>query len=130
MADIFDEIDEDLKRDQMQVLWTRYGKVVMIAVATVVLLVASLQGYAAWQTSQAKTAASDYQQALQSDDVVAELKAQLGHLSDGYAMLAQFQIASEQVASNDFAAAEASYMALASDASITRFINRQQHCCL
>ena len=119
MADIFDEIDEDLKRDQIQVLWTRYGKVLMIAVAAIVLLVASLQGYAAWQTSQAKTSASAYQQALQSDDVVAELEAQLGHLSDGYAMLAQFQIASEQVASNDFAAAEASYMALASDASLS-----------
>ena len=118
MADIFDEIDEDLKRDQMQVLWTRYGKVVMTAVATIVLLVASLQGYAAWQTSQAETSASAYQRALQSDDVIAELEAQLGHLSDGYAMLAQFQIASEQVATNDFAAAEASYMALASDASL------------
>ena len=118
MADIFDEIDEDLKRDQMQVLWTRYGKVVMTAVAAIVLLMASFQGYAAWQTSQAETSASAYQQALQSDDVVAELEAQLNYLSDGYAMLAQFQIASEQVASNDFAAAEASYMALASDASI------------
>ena len=118
MADIFDEIDEDLKRDRMQVLWTRYGKVVMTAVAAIVLLVASFQGYAAWQTSQAETSASAYQQALQSDDVVAELEAQLNYLSDGYAMLAQFQIASEQVASNDFAAAEASYMALASDTSL------------
>ena len=118
MADIFDEIDEDLKRDQMQLLWTRYGKVVMTAVAAIVLLVASFQGYAAWQTSLAETSANSYQQALQSDDVVAELEAQLGHLSGGYAMLAQFQIASEQVASNDFAAAEASYIALASDKSL------------
>ena len=39
MADIFDEIDEDLKRDQMQLLWARYGKIVLAAVATIVLLV-------------------------------------------------------------------------------------------
>jgi len=43
MADIFDEIDEDLKRDQMQLLWARYGKIVMAAVAAIVLLVALRQ---------------------------------------------------------------------------------------
>ncbi len=118
MADIFDEIDEDLKRDQMQLLWARYGKIVMAAVAAIVLLVALRQGYAAWQTSQAETSASAYQQALKSDDVVAALEAQRGQLTNGYAMLAQFQIAAEQAARDDFAAAEASYLALASDASL------------
>jgi len=118
MADIFDEIDEDLKRDQMQLLWARYGKIVMAAVAAIVLLVALRQGYAAWQTSQAEASASAYQQALKSDDVVAALEAQRDQLTNGYAMLAQFQIAAEQAARDDFAAAEASYLALASDASL------------
>ena len=118
MADIFDEIDEDLKRDQMQMLWARYGKIVMAVVAAIVLLVALRQGYTAWQTSQSEASASAYQQALKSDDVVAALEAQRGQLTDGYAMLAQFQIAAEQAASDDFAAAEASYLALASDASL------------
>ena len=45
MADIFDEIDEDLKRDQMQLLWARYGRIVIAAVAAIVLLVALRQGY-------------------------------------------------------------------------------------
>jgi len=118
MADIFDEIDEDLKRDQMQLLWARYGKIVMAAVAAIVLLVALRQGYASWQTSQAEASASAYQQALKSDDVVTALEAQRGQLTNGYAMLAQFQIAAEQAARDDFAAAEASYLALASDASL------------
>ena len=118
MADIFDEIDEDLKRDQMQLLWARYGKIVMAAVAAIVLLVTLRQGYTAWQTSQIEASASAYQQALQSDDVVAALEVQLGQLSDGYAMLAQLKIAAEQAAINDFAAAEAGYLALASDASL------------
>ena len=118
MADIFDEIDEDLKRDQMQLLWARYGKIVMAAVAAIVLLVTLRQGYTAWQTSQIKALASAYQHSLQSDDVVAALEVQLGQLSDGYAMLAQLKIAAEQAAINDFAAAEAGYLALASDASL------------
>ena len=118
MADIFDEIDEDLKRDQMQLLWARYGKIVMAAVVAIVLLVALRQGYIAWQTSQAKASASVFQQALENDDVLAALEAQRGQLTGGYAMLAQFQIAAEQAASDDFVAAEATYLALASDASL------------
>ena len=118
MADIFDEIDEDLKRDQMQMLWARYGKIVMAVVAAIVLLVALRQGYTAWQTSQSEASASAYQQALRSDDVVAALEARRGQLTDGYAMLAQFQIAAEQAAADDFTAEEASYLALASDASL------------
>ena len=96
MADIFDEIDEDLKRDQMQMLWARYGKIVMAVVALIVLLVALRQGYTAWQISQSEASASAYQQALKSDDVVAALEAGREQLTDGYAMLAQFQIAAEQ----------------------------------
>ena len=118
MADIFDEIDEDLKRDQMQLLWARYGNLVMAAVATIVLLVGLRQGYTAWQTSQAEASASAYQQALKSDDVVGALEAHLGQLSDGYGMLAQFQIAAAQAANDDFAAAEASYLKLAADESL------------
>ena len=73
MADIFDEIDEDLKRDQIQILWARYGKIVMAVVVVIVLLVALRQGYAAWQTSQSEASANAYHQALKSDDVAAAL---------------------------------------------------------
>ena len=118
MADIFDEIDEDLKRDHMQLLWARYGKMVIAAAVAIVLLVAVRQGYTAWQTSRAEASASAYQQALQSDDVVGALEAQLGKLSDGYKMLAQFQIAAEQAASGDLVSAEARYLRLASDGSV------------
>jgi hypothetical protein len=118
MADIFDEIDEELKRDQFKHLWKRYGTIVMAAVAAIVLVVALRQGYTYWQTSQAEVSASAYQQALQSDNVVRALEAQHGQLSDGYSMLAQFHIAAEQAANSDFAAAEASYFALSTDASI------------
>ena len=118
MADIFDEINEDLKRDQMQLLWARYGKIVMAAVTAIVLLVALRQGFTIWQTSQAEASASAYQKALLSDNVIAALEAQRGQLSDGYAMLAQFQIAAQQAASDNFAAAEATYLALASDSSL------------
>jgi hypothetical protein len=118
MADIFDEIDEDLKRDHMQLLWARYGKIVIAVVLAIVLLVAVRQGYTAWQTSRAEVSASAYQHALQSNNVVGALESQLGQLSAGYKMLAQFQIAAEHATSGDFVAAEAGYLRLASDGSV------------
>ena len=64
MADIFDEIDEELKRDRTQELWTKYGKYVMAAAAAVVLGVGASQGFGAWQRSQAEASANLYHQAL------------------------------------------------------------------
>ena len=112
MADIFDEINEDLKRDQMQELWSRYGKYVIIAVSLVVIGVGSRQGYTAWQDRQATKAAAIYHQALKSGDPASALAAQLDMLSPGYAMLAQFRIAATQAKNKYFDASEASYLAL------------------
>jgi len=112
MADIFDEINEDLKRDQMQNLWARYGKYVIVAVSVVVIGVGARQGYNVWQDRQATEAATIYHQALKADDTVTALTAQLDALSPGYAMLAQFRIAASQAENGDYAAAEASYLAL------------------
>ena len=118
MADIFDEINEDLKRDQMQELWSRYGKYVIIAVSLVVIGVGASQGYRAWQDRQATEAAAIYHQALKADDSAAALTAQLDTLSPGYAMLAQFRIAATQAENKDFDAAEASYLALSIDPDV------------
>jgi len=118
MADIFDEIDEDLKRDRAQELWARYGKFVIAAAAAVVLAVGSLQGYKTWTQSRAESAANAYQAALASESVVAALDATLPELTDGYAMLAQFRIAGEKAAAGDLADAETGYLALSKDKSI------------
>ena len=58
MADIFDEIDEELKQDRTKELWTRYGKFVIAAAAAVVIGVGASQGYSAFMRSQAETAAN------------------------------------------------------------------------
>ena len=118
MADIFDEIDEELKKDRAQVLWARYGKYLIAAVAAVVLAVASAQGYKAWQTSQAETAANAYQAALEADDVAIALNYAIAGLTDGYEMLAQFRIAGEKAVNGDKLDAEMDYLALAEDKSI------------
>jgi len=118
MADIFDEIDEDLKRDRTQALWTKYGKYVIAAAAAVVLGVGASQGFSAWTRSQAEAAANLYQQSVTADDAVAALEQNIGQLTDGYALLGRFQIAAGMAAAGDAAGAETGYLDIAEDASV------------
>jgi hypothetical protein len=118
MADIFDEIDEDLKRDRTQALWTKYGKYVIAAAAAVVLGVGASQGFSAWTRSQAEAAANLYQQSLAADDAVAALEQNIGQLTDGYALIGKFQIAAGLAEAGDAAAAESTYLAIAEDSSV------------
>ena len=49
VSDIFREIDEELRRDNLLKLWSRYGRYV-VAVAAVALIIAG--GVVAWQAHQ------------------------------------------------------------------------------
>lgn len=118
MADIFDEIDEELKRDRAQVLWAKYGKYVLSAAAAIVLVVGASQGYNAWTKQQVETAAETYQAALNADDVGAALEANLSSLTDGYAMVAKFQIAADLANKDDAVAAEQAYLALSTESGL------------
>ena len=118
MADIFDEIDEELKRDRAQVLWAKYGKYVLSAAAAIVLVVGASQGYTAWTKRQVETAAETYQAALNADDVGAALEASLSSLTDGYAMVAKFQIAAEFAKKGDAVAAEQAYLDLSTESGL------------
>ena len=118
MADIFDEVDEDLKRDQMQKLWSRYGKYVILAVSIVVLGVGGRQGYITWQDHKAATAATAYHNALGAGDLITALTAEFNQLSPGYSMLAKFRIAAAQASAEDYAAAEESYLAISADPEV------------
>ena len=118
MADIFDEIDEELKKDKAQLLWKRYGTFVIAAVAAVILAVGSAQGVKAWKTKQAETAANAYQFAIDSDNAAVSLNDAMVDLTDGYKMLAQFSLAAAKAASGDRDGAGVDYMMLAENKAI------------
>lgn len=96
MADIFREVDEDLRRERYERLWKRYGK---YAIAAAVLLVAAVGGHQAWQSirDEQRLEASDaYAAALEAfrqDDPETGERA-LAELADpsegGYGLLAAF----------------------------------------
>lgn len=119
MADIFDEIDEELKQDRAKAVWLRYGKYVAAAAAAIVLGVGASQGFSAWQQSQAEAAANAYHQALAAEDAVSTLQGELAGLSGGYATLARFRIAAGKAEAGDAAGAEADFLAIAADTGLS-----------
>ena len=50
MSDIFQEVDEEVRREQLKKLWDRYGNFVVAALILVVVGVAAWRGYA-WRGS-------------------------------------------------------------------------------
>src|SRR5688500_9742342 len=49
MSDIFREVDEDLRRDRLEMIWMRYGAAF---VGAVLVIVAGTAGFVAWRNHQ------------------------------------------------------------------------------
>ena len=118
MADIFDEINEELRKDRATVLWSKYGIYVIAIVASIVIAVAGRQVFISYQSNQAAKAADAFYGALQADDTSAALAAL--ELPDGYDMLASFRAASDLASSGDSAAASDAYYSLSQDTNISQ----------
>ncbi|MGH6836611.1 MAG: tetratricopeptide repeat protein [Methylocella sp.] len=120
MADFFREVDEDVRRDRIVRLWTKY-RYLLIALA--VLVVAGTGGfrlYGHYRDAAALAAGAKYEAAAQlsRDGKSAEAAAAFEALSKtapkGYAILARLRAADERAASDPQAAIKA-YEALAAD---------------
>jgi len=123
MADIFNEIDEDLRRERAKKIWEKYGNLVIAAAVVVVLIVAGWRGYDYYQQQQAEAAGDRFQEAvtLSRDGKGAEAESALTSLvadaPSGYRTLARFRLAAE-AASRDKAKGIEAYDALAADATV------------
>ncbi|MBV8889459.1 MAG: tetratricopeptide repeat protein [Alphaproteobacteria bacterium] len=114
MSDIFREIDDELRRENLLQLWSRYGRYVIIAV--VVVLVAA-GGFAAWrqhQRSERQAQSTRYAGALafvqdgKEEDAVKAFAA-LAQEPGGYGTLAGFEDAELLAKSGDRKGAVAAY---------------------
>ena len=113
MADIFDEINEELKQDRMTALWQRYGKYVITVVVAIVAGVGLIQGYSYYTQQRDSHSAEVFFNAILSDDVTGTLEAAKEELSDGYVLLAEFRLAASLVENDKVAEAEQHYLNLA-----------------
>lgn len=124
MADIFDEVGEDLRREQLKKLWQRHGWLILTLAALIVVGVGGWRAYEAWEASRAAEASQKYAAALATaeTDPKATADALLAFAVDapeGYATLARFRAASEQAKAGDAEGALKSFQILVDDASLS-----------
>jgi hypothetical protein len=124
MADIFDEVGEDLRRERMKKLWQSYGAWVIAAAVLVVLGTAGWRGWETWQQRQAAAAGDGFRLAMAKvaeGDHAAAAEALIAFSSDApkdYATLARLRAATENAAAGNVDAALATFEATAGDASV------------
>lgn len=123
MADIFREIDEEVRRDKAAAIWSKYGSVF---IALAVLAVMGVAGWQYWQHREAQAsqavgarleAALKASRAGESDQAETALKDIIATAPAGYRQIARFRLAAEtaKTAPTEGAAA---FDALANDASL------------
>ena len=123
MVDIFQEVDEEVRREQLQKLWQRYGNLLIAACVLVIAGIGGWQGYNYWQAKKAAETGAAFEQAaiLAESGKHKEAEAAFAKIgaegTAGYRVLARFREAGE-LAQTDKNAAIQAYDALAADKSI------------
>jgi hypothetical protein len=123
VSDIFNEVDEEVRREQLKKLWDRYSVYIVAAAVLLVLLVAGWRGYEWWQAKKAAEAGATFQtaMALSADGKTAEAEAAFAKITEegarGYRDLARLREVAE-LAKRDPKAAVAAYDAIATDPAL------------
>lgn len=124
MSDIFNEVDEEVRREKLKQLWERHQGLIIGGAILIVVAVAGWRGYEWWQAKQAAAAGSAFQSAmaLSTEGKHAEAEAAFNKVAEtgtaGYRDLARMQAAAE-TAQHDPKAAVQAYEALAADTRLS-----------
>jgi hypothetical protein len=123
VSELFDEVDEDVRRDQLKKLWDQYSIYVIAGALLIIAAVGGWRGYEylAAQKAAEAGAAFDKAVALSDQNKHAEAEAAFADLAakapSGYRLLARLRVAAE-VASRDPQAAVKLYDEVAADRSV------------
>ena len=64
MADIFDEVSEELKQDQLIQVWKKYSRLIITLIIIFIVSLGSYQAYIKWNKKQIEAVSEQYFQAL------------------------------------------------------------------
>jgi hypothetical protein len=101
MADIFREVEEDVRRDRALAFWKKYGNVLIALALLAVAGTAAWRGWVYWQTKQSEAAGARYEQAIEdskagrSEEADKELQALASGGARGYEQLSRLRLAAE-----------------------------------
>ena len=114
VSDIFREIDEELRRDNLLKLWSRYGRYI-IAIAVLALAIAGgIVGWREHQLNERRAQSTRYAGALSlvrdgKEADAAKVFAAIAQEGGGYGVLASFEEAALLAKTGDHAAAAVAY---------------------
>jgi hypothetical protein len=112
VVDIFQEVDEEVRREQLKKLWDRYGIFAIAGAVAVVLAVAGWRGYDWWVSKQAAQFGDAFAAAAQLAQQGKHAEAETAYArlasegTPGYQLLGRLNEASERAATDPKAAVE------------------------
>jgi hypothetical protein len=125
VSDIFQEVDEEVRREQLKKLWDRWGNYIVAVAFLVVLGVAGWRGWEWWESKKSQEAGAAFEAALtlaqagKHDEAEAAFAKVAADSPSGYRTLARFREAAE-LSVRDPDAAVKLYDVLAADGRIGR----------
>ena len=123
MSDIFQEVDEEVRREQFKKLWERYQVFVVAAAVLIVLGVAGWRTYDWWETKKAAEAGAAFEAAIALSDGGKHAEAEAafskiaGETTTTYRTLALVRAAAE-LAQTDPRAAVGAYDKIVANSSV------------
>ena len=124
LADIFREVEEDLRRDKAAEVWKRYGRYILGAAVFIIVATASYVGWKEYRLRQQTAygerfaAAVSLIQNKKEGEALDALGALAQDAGAGYGTLARFRAAAIKSRQGDRAAAAAIYDAIAKDGGV------------
>jgi hypothetical protein len=106
VSDIFQEVEEDVRRERYEQLWKKYGNVIIAAAVVLVLAVAGYQAWRTYDLSQRQKVSERYREASQAAESGNMVKAETDFAAlskdapAGYATLSKLHLAGALIAQN------------------------------
>jgi hypothetical protein len=124
VADIFQEVDEDLRRDKALAFWKKYQNHIIGFAIIAVVATAAVSGWRYYKQQKIEANGAAYLQALQAQEkdpkAAAAQFATLAKDGGGFAVLAQFQQANQALKDGDKAKAAGQFTAIAHDGAVDK----------
>lgn len=125
MADIFHEVDEEVRKERLQKIWQQYGHYIVAFAVLVVVGVGGWRGYQYWENKKSAEAGAQFERAAALSDQGKHAEAETAFAAiardapSGYRALARLRAAAA-LSETDAKAAVAAYDAIAADNSVDR----------
>lgn len=123
MSELFDEVNEEVRREQLKKLWDRYSFLIIGAMVLIIAAVAGWRGYEYLETRKAAEAGTAFDKAVELAEANKHAEAEaaftdlVGKAPYGYRVLSRLRLAGE-IAHRDVNAAAKMFDEIAADRSV------------